>query len=135
MNLAASIIVVTYDSERWIENCLKALSDQSFDKEYEIVVVDNGSSDNTCNIIRNEFPTVKLIESENRGFGAGNNLGAKQAGGKYLAFINPDTIADSQWLVELLRPLENRGIVTTSKILLMEEPELVNTCGNVLHFT
>ncbi len=135
MNLEASIIVVTYDSERWIENCLRALQAQSFDKAYEIVVVDNGSSDKTCDIIRSKFPTARLFESENRGFGAGNNLGAKKAQGKYLAFINPDTIADSQWLVELLRPLERSGIVTTSKILLMEEPELVNTCGSSLHFT
>lgn len=134
-NIITSVIVVTHNSESWIRDCLDSLFSQEYDFPYEILVVDNGSTDQTRLIIQHDFPDALLIECENRGFGAGNNLGAQSAKGTYLAFINPDTVADPRWLAELVRPLAQPGLVTTSKILLMDEPELINTCGMTLHFT
>jgi len=135
MPIETSIIIVTYNSENWIVNCLNSLTCQEYENDFEIVVVDNGSCDQTCILVKTRFPEINLIESSNNGFGAGNNLGAKKALGKFLVFVNPDTMADPRWLHELIKPLHKTGIVTTSKIVLMQDPKLINTCGNTLHFT
>jgi GT2 family glycosyltransferase len=108
---------------------------QDIRQPFEVIVVDNESTDATVPIIREDFSEVRLIVSENRGFGAGNNVGARTARGKYLAFVNPDTIVDLAWLRELIKPLANGGVVTTSKILLLRKPDLINTCGILIHFT
>src|ERR1051325_6290564 len=84
-----SIIIVTYNSTNWIVDCLNALIAQEQAPPYEIIVVDNASTDSATQIIERAFPGVRLILSENRGFGAGNNVGAKNARGSWLAFINP----------------------------------------------
>jgi GT2 family glycosyltransferase len=91
-----SIIIVTYNNQKEIRDCLSSIEKNCPDtqgKDYEVIVVDNLSQDKTRKIIRNEFPKVKLIEPDkNLGFGQGNNRGAKEARGDYLFFLNPDTI-------------------------------------------
>ena len=64
--------VVTYDALPWIENCLDSL------RGLETVVVDNGSSDGTVAFVRERFPEVRVIETENRGLGAGWNIGIQE---------------------------------------------------------
>lgn len=86
-----SFIVVTYNSEKHIRGCLNHLSLVS-GVRHEIIVVDNSSADNTRRIIKNEFPTIQLIESEgNRGFSHGVNEGVKRARGDLVFLMNPDT--------------------------------------------
>lgn len=128
----ASVIVVTHNSAGEIRDCLNALFAQDFDQGFEVIVVDNESTDSTRNILK-RYPNVKVIENKNTGFGAGNNLGAQHAQGTLLAFANPDTIADPQWLKTLLGPL-GPGIITTSQILLVDHPTRLNTIGLDLHF-
>ena len=131
-----SIIVVTYNSKQWLKNCLEAIDQLDYSSQYDLIIVDNGSTDGTQEFICSFNPEIRLIQSTNQGFGAGNNLGAKHAKGKYLAFVNPDTIVDKLWLEALIKPLEsNSKLVTTSKIVLMDDPSKINTCGNILHFT
>lgn len=132
----ASVIVVTHNSDSWIRRCLSSLQRQSaLPWPCEIIVVDNGSQDQTVEVIRREFPVVRILESPNRGFGAGCNRGAKAAVGEYLAFLNPDAEADPRWLAELVRPLETPKTIATSQIRLLEDPESLNTEGQYLHFT
>ncbi len=88
-----SIIIVTYNNENEIADCLKSIKKQASSGQYEVIVVDNQSKDKTTEIIKSDYPWVKLIEpKENLGFGRGNNLGSKHAQGEYLFFLNPDTI-------------------------------------------
>lgn len=133
--MAVSVVVVTHDSEPWIRPCLDALADQDYEGTWEVVLVDNGSTDGTREIVAHEYPHVRLIESENRGYGAGCNLGARHARGRLLAFLNPDTEAEAGWLRHLVAPLEENHVLTTSKILLGDEPGRINTFGNRIHFT
>lgn len=81
-------------------------------------------------------PQIKLILSpENRGYGAGINLGVRYAEGKYIVVLNPDTVAEKNWLEELVKPLEtSEKMITTPKILLYDG-SAINTCGNINHFT
>lgn len=79
-----------YNTKDFLRNCLKSVYERTFEVNYEIIVVDNASSDNSCQMIENEFPQVLLIKSQkNLGFGRGNNLGINQAKGKYIFLLNP----------------------------------------------
>lgn len=130
-----SIIIVTYDSINDIDNCLKSIFKQTI-QPFEIIVVDNQSLDLTAEYIQNQYPDVRvIINSINAGFGGGNNLGVAHARGELIVFLNPDTIVSETWLEALIKPLlSSEKIITTSKILTYDG-RMINTCGNIIHFT
>jgi len=132
-----SVIIVNYNGGETLLNCLASLV-QTIGPECEIIVVDNASTDNSAEWVGLEFPQIVLIRSQtNLGFGGGNNLGAYYAQGDYLIFLNPDTCVESGWLEALLEPFATNphiGLVT-SKIVLAERPDQINTCGNAIHLT
>lgn len=82
-------VVVTYDALPWIEQCLDSL------RGVETVVVDNGSRDGTVDLVRERFGDVRLIEAENRGLGAGWNIGLRETSSRYVLLLNADA-----WLLE-----------------------------------
>ena len=130
---SVSVIIVGYNSASWLPACLTSLSQQDYLGPYEIVFVDNQSADDSVQLVKDQFPSVRVVEShDNLGYAGGNNLGAQHASGSILAFVNPDTIAEPTWLTELVRPLINDASIgmTTSKIVLMDQPEVINACGN-----
>ncbi len=87
-----SIILVSYNASELIRNCLKSVYEKTTGINFDVWVTDNGSSDNTCEIIKKEFPNVNLIENkENKGFGSANNLAIKASEGKYVFLLNTDT--------------------------------------------
>lgn len=99
-----SIIILTYNSAHFIENLLSSLKD--FAKNTEIIVVDNASADETLKIA-SKFDFVKITNAgENLGFSKGINSGAKKASGKYLLFINPDTVFKKGNLSEMVKIFE-----------------------------
>lgn len=76
-----------------MEQCLYSVQKATAELEAEIIVVDNASSDDSCAMVRERFPEVKLIANvENYGFPKGNNIGVAEAKGKYLCILNPDTV-------------------------------------------
>ena len=79
-----SAVVVTYDALPWIENCLDSLTGVA------TVVVDNGSSDGTVDFVRERYPAVQLVESENRGLGAGWNTGIRETTSAWVLLLNAD---------------------------------------------
>jgi len=128
--MKASVIIVTFNHERYIERCLKTVFEND---PFEVIVVDNGSKDKTVEKTR-EFP-VHLIETrKNLGFSRANNLAAKKAKGKFLVFLNPDTWVEREWLKKLLNPLKDPWTVAIPTILLYSS-NVVNTIGLRLHFT
>ena len=88
-----SIIIVNYNTKHLLEDCLSSLYALTQSIDFEVIVVDNASSDDSETYITRKFPQVKWINSgENIGFGRANNLGAKYADGKYLFLLNSDTL-------------------------------------------
>ncbi len=88
-----AILIVTYNSEDQIRECLQSVLAERQSLRQEIIVVDNASSDGTVSLIRNEFPCVQLITpGANLGFAAGSNLAARHANAEFLLFLNPDTL-------------------------------------------
>ena len=101
--LDISIIVVNFNGHRWLQQCLGAAVRQ-LSTAFELIVVDNGSSDGSVDLITKSFPEVRLVTlPENLGFAAGNNIGAKSARGRYLAFLNNDAEPQPHWLQSLRR--------------------------------
>lgn len=93
MQIEVSIVIVNYNTYRLIQNCLKSVYEQTKDIDFEVIVSDNGSIDGSIEMIKQEFPQVILIENNaNLGFGAANNRGLKLAKGKYIFYLNSDTI-------------------------------------------
>lgn len=86
-----SIIILSYNTQELLRSCLASITRNLTKVDYEIIVVDNASSDGSVSMIKKDFREVTIIENrENVGFARGINIGAKQAKGKYLLFLNSD---------------------------------------------
>jgi GT2 family glycosyltransferase len=91
--LDVSIIIVNWNTVDILRGCLSSVYLQTHDISYELLVVDNASSDGSAEMVKQEFPQVTLIaNAENRGFAAANNQGMQIATGRYVLLLNPDTI-------------------------------------------
>jgi GT2 family glycosyltransferase len=102
-----SVIIVSWNTRKLLENCLKSIYEKTRQFEFEIIVVDNASQDGSAEMIRTKFPECKLVESKNNlGFSKANNLGIGQADGKYLLFLNPDTQLKTSALDGMINFLE-----------------------------
>lgn len=104
----ASILVVSYNSREFLEPLVESLRRNTSYLHYELLVVDNGSTDGSAELLRNlasRYPEMRVILQErNLGFAAANNLGVRNSRGDYLVFLNADTIVPWGWLDRLLRP-------------------------------
>ena len=102
-----SISLVTYNNSKVIEKCINSIFNITNNIDFEIIIVDNNSSDNTVKIIKNNFNSVKLIKNEkNVGFGAAHNIAIKLGKGKYHLVINPDIIFTENTIEKLISFME-----------------------------
>ncbi len=87
-----SIIILSYNTKELLKKCLRSVITHLDKKTFELIVVDNASSDGSSEMVRKDFPEVLLVENkENTGFTKGNNIGAKKVKGDLLLFLNSDT--------------------------------------------
>ena len=109
----ATAVVVTYDGLPWIERCLESLT------RVPTVVVDNGSSDGTVDLIRARFPDVRLIEAENRGLGASWNLGLHATESRYALLLNSDAwlVADADSRLVAFADANPRAAIVAPRLL------------------
>jgi GT2 family glycosyltransferase len=115
-----SVIIVNYNTKTLLKQCLMSVFEKTHDIDFEIIVVDNASHDGSQQMLKEDFPNVLLIESqENLGFGRANNEGIKIATGRNIFFLNPDTL------------LLNNAIKILSDYL--DENELTGACGGNLY--
>jgi GT2 family glycosyltransferase/glycosyltransferase involved in cell wall biosynthesis len=107
---SVSVVIVNLDGRALLSDCLDALSAQDYpDDLTEIILVDNGSSDDSVPFVRERYPGVRIIEAgRNLGFAGGSNLGVRAARGKYVALINNDARAAEDWLSVLAGALDRR---------------------------
>lgn len=121
MNHKVSVIIPTYNEEEHISNCLDSLLIQTY-KDYEVIVVDDGSTDSTLSQI--ETKKVKLYQQNHKGAGAARNLGAKNSNGDILVFIDADMIATQDFLKDLVQPIiqgKSKGTFTKNEVVLNYE--------------
>jgi GT2 family glycosyltransferase len=98
-----SVIILNYNVRYFLEQCLFSVQRALDGIDAEIIVIDNASSDDSCDMVKAKFPQVKLIEnSSNLGFPKGNNIGVAQAKGEYICILNPDTVVAEDTFKKLL---------------------------------
>lgn len=105
---AATVVVLTYNGERYLDDLLRAVTAQRLDEPFEVLVIDSGSTDRTLEIVA-AYPQVRLHEIPNEEFGHGRtrNLAAHLARGRVVAYLTHDAVpAHDRWLYELLKPFE-----------------------------
>ena len=94
-----SVVIVNYNVKHFLEQCLNSVSAATKHCETEVFVVDNNSVDGSCNMLREKFPWVKLIENKkNYGFSYANNQAIRESAGEYVLLLNPDTVIEEDTL-------------------------------------
>ncbi len=127
----ASVVVVNFDGRHHLEKCLPAL-EASDPAPGEVILVDNGSSDDSVAWVREHHPDVEVLPmGANLGFGEANRRGALEARGDFLVLLNSDTVVEEGWLAGLLAPLDTEPEVAAScsTLRLLSTPELLNGLG------
>ncbi|MFY8096702.1 MAG: glycosyltransferase family 2 protein [Flavobacterium sp.] len=98
-----SVIILNYNVRYFLEQCVYSVQKALAHINGEIIVVDNASSDDSCQMMRTKFPDVTLIVNhDNLGFPKGNNIGVAQAKGEYICILNPDTVVAEDTFVKIL---------------------------------
>jgi GT2 family glycosyltransferase len=104
-----SVIILNYNVRYFLEQCVLSVQASLKNIDGEIIVVDNNSHDDSCEMIRQKFPDVKLIvNTENTGFPKGNNIGVAEAKGKYICILNPDTVVAEDTFSKVLNFAEKQ---------------------------
>ena len=121
MKIKLSVVILSYNTSGLLKQCLAAvLASNGFEsKELEIIVVDNNSSDGSAEMIEKEYPEIKLIRNKkNLGFSAGNNIGIKNSGGKFLLLLNSDALVEPDSLITILNVMGNNRSIGAATCLL-----------------
>lgn len=138
-----AIIVVTYNSERYLDDLFASLEAHTDFGATRLLVVDNASRDGTLLRLQAHAAGRGFVEllpqPENSGFSGGNNVGlqrARELGCEYALLLNPDTVVTAGWLDALVALMDARADIGAAQPLLMlhDEPERINTAGNAIHF-
>jgi len=115
-----AIVTVSANSACWLEACLSTVLSHAGTASLDVVVVDNESTDGTRELVESRFPAVRVISSQNRGFGYGNNRGLETTTARYVLFLNPDTeVIDGTFgdLVEMLDSRPHIGVAGVRQII------------------
>ncbi|MEM2465504.1 MAG: glycosyltransferase family 2 protein [Candidatus Bathyarchaeia archaeon] len=105
-----SIVILNWNGEKCIRDCLDSVLRTEY-PSFEVIVVDNASTDGSKDLIKNLYPQVKLIENrENLGWCIGNNIGIKEAKGDIIVLLNNDTIVDKNWIKEIVNEARNPDV-------------------------
>lgn len=137
MNIQVSVIIVAYNSSQTITDCLISLNAQTF-KDFEAIIVDNNSEDDTRQIIETVksslFFSVKTIYlDENSGFAAANNIGLRYAGGRYIALLNPDAVADIHWLERLAAAMDaHQDVGICASKMIAHDNNIIDSAGDII---
>jgi len=111
-NPHVSVIIPAYNEEKYIEKCLSSLIKLDFPKEQlEIILVNNNSKDKTREIVKKNFPTVRIIDEERQGVVFARIAGVNAAKGKIIAFTDADTVVPPDWLTKIMKEYDNFKVV------------------------
>jgi GT2 family glycosyltransferase len=132
-----SVIIVTWNSKKYLQICLDKLASQIF-RDFEIILVDNGSEDGTLDGLDENYSSLNLHIHKlnfNIGFAAANNIGVRTARGKWLALLNTDAFPEPDWLEKLLRSAEEYPEFScfSSRQLQANNPSFLDGAGDAYH--
>lgn len=123
-----SVIIVNWNSQKYVRQCIASLVEHTRSTSYEIIVVDGASYDGCAEMLAEHFPETKFIQATtNLGFARANNLGARHARGKYLLLLNPDTLLLEDSIAILIAQLESNPDAGLMGCRLLNEDRTLQT--------
>ncbi|MBR4718897.1 MAG: glycosyltransferase family 2 protein [Lachnospiraceae bacterium] len=128
-----SVVIPNYNGEKYLEDCLTALKEQSMN-DFELIIVDNGSKDKSTGIVRECFPEAKLIRlDKNFGFSRAVNDGIRAAEAPYIILLNNDTRVEKDFIRELYDTIcgDDRIFSVSARMLQMNDPALIDSAGDM----
>ncbi len=128
-----TVIIPNYNGKQYLNDCIKSLRKQSY-KDFDIIVVDNGSTDGSVEFLSKNFPEVEVIDlKDNTGFANAVNVGIKATDSKYVFLLNNDTMCDEKAVESLLKVMENKKKLFSAqaKMLKMKDPHDIDDCGDL----
>jgi len=128
-----SIIIVNFNGGNILQECVDSIF-QTVKRSFEIILIDNNSSDNSHLKCKENFPEIKLIESnENIGLTA-RNLGIEKAKGEFIVFLDSDTVVTANWLENLIKSFRENGEgLYQPKLMEKNRPDVINSAGNMIN--
>ena len=127
-----SIIIVNHNGKTLLEKCLESLFKVNYEN-FEVILVDNNSTDDTVEFVTKNHPSIILLKlNSNKGFAEPNNIGSKIATGKYLLFLNNDTIVTPSFISEMVSVIENDNKIAICQSLLLKPDESVDSSGDFI---
>jgi len=125
-----SVIITNWNGKQWLPTCLAALTQQTY-RDFEIIFVDDGSTDGSAAWVVEHYPQVRLIEQKPHvGFAAANNIGIKAARGKYIVTLNNDTQPDENFLQALVTGIIAPDVgMVAAQMRLWDAPQLLDSAG------
>jgi hypothetical protein len=102
-----SIIIVNWNTKNYLKQCIDSLNSQTY-RNFEIILVDNNSKDDSVSFVKQNYPNVTIIQNENNvGYGEGNNIGFRHSNGTIFVLVNPDAILETNWISLLVSVLQS----------------------------
>ena len=128
-----SIVILNYNAGKLLDECINSI-DKTEKVNFEIILVDNASTDKTYRECVQKFPNVKLIENKkNLGYCEGNNIGIRATKGEFVVILNPDTIVNPNWLHELIQAYHKNGEgIYQPKILATTDHDMLLSSGQFI---
>ena len=133
MQSCATIIMLNYNGRQWLPACLDAIAAQRGAPPFDVLVVDNGSTDGSAALARARGAGVRVLETgSNLGFAEGNNVGAREARTEWLVFLNNDTAPEAGWMAALIAEADAHPEydLVTSRIEFMHDPSILDSAGD-----
>lgn len=138
MKPLVSVLIVNWNSKENLIDCFESLFKISY-QNFEVIMVDNGSTDTSVKFTQEKYPRVKIVKSnKNLGFAGGNNFGLKACRGKYILFLNNDTIVTKNFLDELVAFIEkDESLAVVQPTILFHRPNTpmhkkINSVGSFI---
>ena len=127
-----SIIIVNYNGKELLQKCLDSLLKVNYDN-FEIILVDNNSTDGTVEFITKNYPSLIIIKLDsNKGFAEPNNVAAKISKGKYLLFLNNDTVVTPNFISEMVKVMETDKKIAVCQSLLLKPDGSIDSSGDFI---
>lgn len=127
-----SVVIPNWNGKRFLAGCLDSLAQQSY-AQLEIIVVDNGSADGSVEFLKESYPSVRLVTFPvNTGFSVAVNRGIRESRGEFVALMNNDTVADSNWISEMVRAMREHPEIGSCgcKMLAYDDHSLIDGAGD-----
>jgi len=130
---SVSIVILNYNAGKLLLECVESIY-QSQNNNFEVILVDNASTDKTYRECIEKFPDIKLIENEkNLGYCEGNNVGIRSSKGEFVVVLNPDTVVNPTWLSELIHAYQDNGEgIYQPKILATTDHDMLLSSGQFI---